>query len=184
MSQDKIKELARIRELAAPFVESLGLSVWGLEIAGGDGRPTVRLFIESAEGVDVEQCAKVSRQLGLAMDMEDVIHGAYQLEVSSPGLERRFFEISQLAPYVGRDLDITLAEPLGKPLEGRKRLKGAFVSLSGETLTITFEGEPVSFPWSDVTRVRLVHEFETPEASKARARKTSKADKAAARDKA
>ena len=180
MTQDNTKALARIRELAEPYVESLGLSLWGLEMAGGAGGATVRLYIDGPDGVDVEDCARVSRQLGLALDVEDLIHGAYQLEVSSPGLDRKFFELSQLAPYIGRELDITLAESHS----GRKRYKGIFTSLDGETISLLCEGSPVSFPWSAVAKARLVYTFETPEESKAKGRKTSKADKAPSRDKA
>ncbi len=177
MNTDNTKVLSRIKELADPFVESLGLSLWGMEFAGGEGRPTLRLFIDGPDGVDVEHCASVSRQLGAALEVEDLIPGAYHLEVSSPGLSRRFFELSQLPPYIGQELDITLAVPHG----GRKRYKGTFDSLDGDVLNMTCEGASVSFPWSAVAKAKLVFTFETPEESKARAKKTSKADKAAER---
>jgi len=181
MSQDNTTALARIRELTQPFVESLGLSLWGIEIAGGSGRPTLRVFIDGPDGVDVEQCAKVSRQLGMALDVEEPLHGAYHLEVSSPGLERRFFEYSQLAPYVGQELDLNTEESLN----GRKRFKGILTALDGGTVTLLFEGSPVSFPWSAITKARLVYTFETPEESKAKAKakgkKISTADKPAPR---
>lgn len=171
--------LSRIKELASPYVEGLGLFLWGLEITSGPGRPTVRVFIDGPDGVDVEHCARVSRQLGLALDMEDVIHGAFQLEVSSPGLDRRFFEVSQLPPYLGQELDVTLAEPLA----GRKHFKGTFTSLDGETLLLVCEGVPVSFSWSHVAKAKLVYVFETPEEAKAKTKgkKTIKADKDASR---
>lgn len=182
MTQDNEKVLARIRELTQPFAESLGLSLWGTEIVGGSGRPVLRIYIDGPDGVDVEQCAKVSRQLAVALDVEELMHGAYDLEVSSPGLERRFFELAQLAPYAGQELDVTLAEPLS----GRKRFKGTLASLDGEVLTLECEGAVASFPWSDVSKARLVYTFETPEESKAKARakgkKTFKADKPAPRD--
>jgi ribosome maturation factor RimP len=184
MTQDNAKVLARIRELAEPYLETLGLFLWGLELSSGDGRPTLRVFIEGENGVDVEDCARVSRQLGLALDVEELIHGAYQLEVSSPGLERRFFELSQLPPYLGGDLDVTLAMPLA----GRKHFKGALDSLEGEILTLSCEGVPVSFPWSAVAKATAVYHFETPEESKAKAKaqgqKISKADKVSSRRKA
>jgi ribosome maturation factor RimP len=182
MTQDNTKVLSRIRELVQPFAESLGLTLWGTEIAGGSGRPVLRVFIDGPEGVDVEQCARVSRQLAVALDVEELMHGAYDLEVSSPGLERRFFELSQLPPYVGQELDVTLEAPA----EGRKRFKGVFTALTGETLSMECEGKAVSFPWGSVAKARLVYTFETPEESKAKARakgkKTlSKADKPAPR---
>jgi len=166
MTQELAKTLVRIQELASAYVESLGLSLWGLEMAGGESRPTLRVFIDGPEGVDVEACASVSRQLSLALDMEDLMHGAYHLEVSSPGLERRFFDFAQLAPYLGRELDLTLAEPL----EGRKRFKGTLDALDDARLSLTCEGKPVRVAWEHVAKARLVHRFETPEESKARAR--------------
>ena len=175
MTQDIDKTLARIREIALPFIESLGLSLWGLEMAGGEGRPTLRLFIDGPEGVDVEHCAQVSRQMGLALDVEDVVHGAYHLEVSSPGLERRFFEVGQLVPYVGRELEVALALPVA----GRKRFRGTLTGVEEASFGLDCEGQAHSLPWNDVTRARLIHHFETPEELKAKGRKTSKAEKAA-----
>jgi len=177
MNTDTTKVLSRIKELASPYAESLGLSLWGMEFIGGEGRPTLRLFIDGPDGVDVEQCASVSRQLGAALEVEDLIPDAYHLEVSSPGLSRRFFELTQLPPYLGQVLEITLAAPVG----GRKRFKGTFDSLDGDVLAMTCEGASVSFPWSDIAKAKLVYTFETPEESKARSKKTSKADKAAER---
>ncbi|GFK92710.1 Ribosome maturation factor RimP [Fundidesulfovibrio magnetotacticus] len=180
MTQETEKKLTRIRDLVEPFAESLGLSLWGLEMVGGDGRPTLRVFLDGPEGVDVEHCAQVSRQLGLALDVEDLLPGAYHLEVSSPGLERRFFAFEQLAPHEGREIDVTLA----LPVNGRKRFRGVLDSARDGALALTCEGNALRFPWSDVTRARLVHHFETPEELKAKGRKTSKADKAAPAEKA
>ena len=194
MTQDVTQALLRIKQLAQPYVESLGLGLWGLEFASGAGRPTLRVFIDAPgqaapdgdslagapRGVDVEQCAQVSRQLSLALDMEDVLHGAYHLEVSSPGLERRFFEFSQLAPYIGRELDVTLTGPL----DGRKRFKGVLTALAGQNVSLHAEGSVRNFSWDQVVKARLVHHFETPEESKAKARgkKTFKESQAAPRD--
>jgi len=182
MTTEFTKVLERVQELAGPYLESLGLSLWGIETFGGEGRPVLRLFIDAEDGVDVEDCAQVSRQLGTAMDVEDLIHGAYSLEVSSPGLERRFFDPAQLPPYVGRELDVTTQAPI----EGRKRFKGMFTALEDGVLTMACEGVTAAIPWSNVARARLVHTFETPEELKAKAKapgkKTFKADKAATPD--
>ena len=167
--------------MAEPYLESLGLSLWGLEFGASEGgRPALKVFIDGPNGVDVEDCARVSRQLGTALDVEDLIAGSYHLEVSSPGLERRFFELSQLPPYVGSELDVTLAEPLS----GRKRFKGTLAALSGNTLTITCAGVPVSFPWESVAKAKALYHFETPEdmKQKAKSRKISKRDNPALSD--
>jgi len=167
MTQDNAKALARIRELAEPYLESLGLSLWGLEFGGSDAGAALKVFIDGPDGVDVEDCAQVSRQLGTALDLEDLIIGSYHLEVSSPGLERRFFELSQLPPYVGSELDVTL----GQPLDGRKRFKGILTAIEGDTLILTCEGVPARFSWDAVAKAKAVYHFETPEDMKARAKK-------------
>ena len=92
-----------ITRLAEPLATSMGLLLWGVEMLPG-GKSVVRVFVESVEagqGVDIEQCAALSRLLGLSLEVEDCIPGAYVLEVSSPGLERRYFTAGQLAGAVG-----------------------------------------------------------------------------------
>jgi ribosome maturation factor RimP len=157
MSIDHATALARLRQLAEPYIETLGLSLWGLEIVG-TGRPTVRIFLDSPKGVDVEHCATVSRQVGLALDVEDLFPGRYDLEVSSPGFNRRFFEVSQLPPYQGRELDITLAEPV----DGRKRFRGVLSALEGDVLVLNHEGRTSHLPWGEVAKAKLVHVFPEP----------------------
>ena len=82
----------RLTELLAPTVESLGFELWGLELLSPNRRPTLRVFIESSDGVTVDNCADVSRHLGGVLDVEDPIAGEYTLEVSSPGVDRLLFK--------------------------------------------------------------------------------------------
>ena len=99
-----------LADIAAPLAASIGLELWGIEIAFG-GRSLVRVFVEGENGASIDQCAELSRLLSLSLDVEDIIPTAYVLEVSSPGLERTFFTESQLARAVGKIVDITLHEP-------------------------------------------------------------------------
>ena len=145
----------KILELARPVAESLGLAVWGLELAAAGRRPLIRLYIESEGGSTVDQCAEVSRSLGAALDVEDVMRGAYVLEVSSPGLERRIFEAAQLPPYVGRILDLSL----GEPEDGRKNFRGRLDEARPDGLVMTVDGKRFEFSWDRVKKARLVHEF-------------------------
>jgi len=167
MTIDNEKTLARVQKLAEPYIESLGLTLWGLEITSGEARPLVRLFLDSPEGVDVEQCASVSRQLSLALDVGEVIPWAYTLEVSSPGLERRFFKLSQLAPYVGQVLDIKLSVRRGD----RKRFKGTLTDVGSEDFELEVEGKRLRFPWDEVAKSRLVYVFPDPQATKTQRKK-------------
>jgi len=146
---------ASLARLATPFLEHNGLSLWGVEFFPGSARSLVRIYIESEDGVDVEDCAKVSRHLGVALEVEDLIHGAFTLEVSSPGLTRTFFSPAQLVGYLGRSIDVTL----NAPVDGRKRFTGELSRVEGETMTLTVEGKSETFAWDQIKKAKLVHDF-------------------------
>ena len=118
----------RLAELARPFIERPGASScvdWKSPRWWPVPARVVRVYLDGPQGVDVEQCAQVSRQLGLALDVEDIIHGAYQLEVSSPGLSTGVFFDVVPAPartWAGKWM-LTLAEPLAT---AAMRFKGIF----------------------------------------------------------
>lgn len=118
--------LQPLTDLAAPLAAGLGLDLWGIEFAAG-GRSLIRVFVESEQGVDIEQCAELSRLLGLTLDVEDIVPGAYVLEVSSPGLERTFFSPEQLARAAGQTVEITLHDP-HPSFPGRRKFRGVLAA--------------------------------------------------------
>ncbi len=157
-----------VTRLAEPLAASLKLVLWGVEVLPGGG--VVRVFVESMEegqGTDIDQCAHLSRLLGLALDVEDCIPGAYTLEVSSPGLERRFFTAAQLAGAVGKHVEITLFSPLPEFPLRRKfigELKSApsgaeslFVLASGDVALPDEEPPLVSFSFAQLRKAKQVH---------------------------
>ena len=182
---------AAVTALALPLVEAAGLELWGIELLG-EGRPILRVYVEAAAGgVTIEQCAVLSRQLGLALDVEDVISSAYTLEVSSPGLSRPFFSPEQLVAHVGGMLDVTVHEPLPE-FPRRKKFYGRLEEVSGEVFALLPDGAPdpdvsgpdVSGPgapgplaplvrinWDNVRKAHLVHIF--PEKSKGAPKKAA-----------
>ena len=178
-----------IHELAAPLAETLGLDIWGLELLQGP-RLIVRLYVDArpggeAEGgetgegfpgsVSIDQCALLSRRLGLALEVEELIPSAYVLEVSSPGLERPFFRLEQLTAYAGRRISFALADPLPE-WPGRKNFTGTLNSVDAKGFTLAPDEaqkpggfpEPLHVPWGRVKKARLIHIF--PDAAKARGR--------------
>jgi len=146
---------AALARLVTPFLEHNGLVLWGVEFFPGAGRSLVRIYIEGEGGVDVEACAKVSRHLGVALEVEEFIHGAYTLEVSSPGLTRTFFSPAQLGGYLGRIIDVTLIAPAG----ARKRFSGTLSRVEGEALVLDVEGASETFAWDQIKKAKLVHDF-------------------------
>lgn len=147
--------------LAEPIASSLGLEIWGIDAVPGGG--LVRVYVESESGVVIDQCVDFSRMLGLALDVEDIIPGAYTLEVSSPGLERPFFTEAQLVGALGKRVEISLVFPL-ESLPRRRRIQGDLLdfkdgvfSLSAIDAAPAGEEPPVvSFSFSQLKKARQV----------------------------
>jgi ribosome maturation factor RimP len=145
-----------IQDAIRPAVEAVGLDLWGLEIESPGRRKILRLYVDKPGGASVGDCAEASRQAGAALEVEDVVPGPYTLEVSTPGLERRFFSLEQMAPYAGREVKVQLKEPL----EGRKNFRGLLQTVAGGSFTLVVDQEPVELEWPNVKRARLVHDFD------------------------
>ena len=175
-----------ITELVTPLAASLGLAVWGVEI-GGAARPIARIYVdvlpgaepapsETSEtdellpqGVTIDQCAELSRLAGLALAVEDPFASNWTLEISSPGLQRPFFQIDQLKGYVGRELDVVLAAPLDT-WPGRKKFSGILTAVADEEFTLALpaatrkaeDPEDVTIAWPFVRKATLIHHFPEP----------------------
>lgn len=147
--------IERLSGVIAPAVATLDASLWGIEFASAGSRMVIRVYIDAKAGVTIDLCARVSRHLGALFDAEDVLPGAYVLEVSSPGLERRFFSPGQLAQFVGRVVDVRLFEPQ----DGRRHLRGVLASVEGDTLAVDEAGVTTSVAWQRVKNAHLVHDF-------------------------
>ncbi|MFI3272518.1 MAG: ribosome maturation factor [Pseudomonadota bacterium] len=132
MSREKLE--SRIASLAEPFIASQGLQLWGIELTMAH-KPMVRIFVDNEEGASIDQCARISRHLGVALEVEDVMQSAYILEVSSPGLERPFFNATQMASYVGRQVELTLLDP-NPEWPGRRKFSGELVSVEGDAFVL------------------------------------------------
>ncbi|MDR0465797.1 MAG: ribosome maturation factor [Deltaproteobacteria bacterium] len=162
--QGVVREITRIAE---PLVRSLGLAIWGVEVIPA-GRTVVRIYVDApapeagGKGPGVDQCAKVSRHVGLALEAEDLIPRAYALEVSSPGLERPFFALSQLAPYVGNEVTVKLAD-VQPELPDRKRLRGKLMDVGEHAFVLLAcdapEGTRLSIRWDNVRKATLAPEL-------------------------
>ncbi len=112
----------------------------------------------SAENVSIDQCAKISRLLGLALEVEDIFPDAFILEVSSPGLERTFYKIEQLKPYLGHPIDVAL-HTIHPEFENRKKFKGTLKSVNSQSFDLEFEEKIYEIEWETIKRVRLIHVF-------------------------
>ena len=113
-----IKE--EIEKIVEPVIKRHDCFLWGLEILRGRKRPTLRIYIESDSGANIDDCESISKDLNYEIDLDSSFGDDYVLEVSTPGISRKFFKQNQLEQYIGEELKIKLREPL----EGIKNIEG------------------------------------------------------------
>ena len=145
----------KINEFLLPLCTGLGVNLWGIELAlSSPKHRVIRIYIDTDQGVTVEQCADVSRHMGVILDVEDFIPGAYTLEVSSPGLDRIFFSPRQLGAYLGQPIKISL----NFPQNGQKNFTGILIASEEDRFTLRLEdGTEQKFTWEETRNARLVY---------------------------
>jgi len=149
------KEL-QVEELVGPTVESLGCTLWGVEFLNQGRHTKLRLYIEREEGVDVDDCATVSRHVSDILDVEEFINNAYTLEVSSPGMDRILFRESQYADSVGEQIDVRL----NFPFEGKKKFIGLLAGVQDSMAVIQIAEDEYLLPLENIQRARIVPVFD------------------------
>jgi ribosome maturation factor RimP len=141
----------KLQALLAPAVEALGFDLWGVEHLTQGKHSLLRLYIDSENGVQVDDCARVSDQVGAVLDVEEPISGEYVLEVSSPGVDRRLFRLEQYGAYVGEELELRLRSPF----EGRRKFKGILRGIEGEDVVLLVDDHEYLLPYGNVDRAQL-----------------------------
>ncbi|TCT11981.1 ribosome maturation factor RimP [Tepidamorphus gemmatus] len=147
---------ARVAAIAEPVARDLGFRLVRVKISGRDGC-TVQVMAERPDGeMSVDDCADLSRALSPVLDVEDPIDRAYNLEISSPGIDRPLVRRSDFERWAGHEAKIELAVAL----DGRKRFRGRIAGLDGETVRVALleqpEGEVAAVPLADIAEARLV----------------------------
>ena len=141
-----------VTELIDTTIQALGLDLWGVELLQQGKYSLLRIYIEREEGVTIEDCEKVSRQVGALLDVEDPIAGEYTLEVSSPGMDRPLFSIGHYSKYVGSEVDLKLR----RPTDGRRKFKGQIIKVSGGIVGLLVEGSKYNLEFSDIEKANIV----------------------------
>ena len=144
-----------LEDIIRPVVEGLGYNFWGLEFHAQGKRSMLRVFIDSEQGITVDDCESVSRQTSAVMDVEDPVKGEYTLEISSPGLDRPLFNETQFRAQVGSVVEIKLQIPF----EGRRKFKGLLCAVDNEEVTIQLDSEEFTFPLEMVDKANVVPQY-------------------------
>ena len=151
----------RVTELAQPILDSLGLELVDLEFKQAGRRHILCLYIDKPGGVNLDDCAEVSRELSLTLDVDDFITERYSLEVSSPGLERPLKKLEDFARYQGRLAQIKTVE-LFQDEQGNKRktFLGTIQGVEGEFVVLHLkEGQLARIPLEKMAKAHLAFEF-------------------------
>ncbi|MCC5825411.1 ribosome maturation factor RimP [Alkalimonas sp.] len=149
------KQEQQLIELLAPTVSAAGFELLGIEVLRAGKHSTVRLYIDHPDGVTVEHCANISREVGAILDVEDPISHEYMLEVSSPGLDRPLFTPEHFARAVGEKVDVKLAIPQ----DGRRKFKGILQAIEQDMLVIEIDGKQFRLLMDNVEKANIVPVF-------------------------
>jgi ribosome maturation factor RimP len=148
--------LAALRAIAEPVAERQGCQVIAIELVGGvSGRRVLRVSIDKPGGATIADCTRVSRGLSPALDAEDPVAGAYDLEVSTPGMERPLQRESDFAYFAGCEARIKLYG-----MDGRRRMKARLLGAENGVVRVRTEEGEQELALDDIERANLVLDLE------------------------
>jgi len=141
----------RLIGLLEPLVEQLGFELVDVEANAGRGSGLLRIYLDSAAGVGVDDCERVSREVSALLDVEDPMPGAFTLEVSSPGLDRVLRKPAHFARFCGERMRVELAAAR----DGRRRYTGRLLAVGEDGIELEVDGETVAMNFAAIDRARL-----------------------------
>lgn len=142
----------QLGELLGPVVAGLGYELWEIEYAPRAGGGLLRLYIDSPDGISLDDCEKVSRAVSAVLDEADPIPNEYTLEVSSPGLDRVLRSQAHFERFAGERVKVEMIQQIN----GRKRFQGRLKQVGESEITLETDNGEVSLPIDDIHRARLV----------------------------
>lgn len=147
---DAIRE--KLTALAEPAVASMGYELVGLEYRPNKREGLLRIYIDSAAGITLEDCEAVSHQISGLLDVEDPIRDAYRLEISSPGLDRPLFKTADFDRFAGAEVRLRLTGLW----EGRRKFKGILRGVRDAMVVIEEQGTEYAVPLERIDKANLV----------------------------
>ncbi|ABM20421.1 MULTISPECIES: ribosome maturation factor RimP [Marinobacter] len=150
-------KLKQLEDILRPVVEGLGYEFWGIEFRSHGHHSKLRVFIDDAEnGIAIDDCEKVSRQVSGVMDVEDPIQTEYTLEVSSPGMDRPLFRLEQYEAFIGHKVQIKLR----MAFEGRRKFLGLIKGVEGDDVVVVVDDHEYLLPFDSIEKANIVPVFE------------------------
>ena len=149
-------KLEQLQAMLAPVVEALGYECWGVEFISQGRHSLLRVYIDHANGIQVDDCEKVSRQVSGVLDVEDPISSEYTLEVSSPGMDRPLFTLEQFAKHAGEQVKIKLRSPF----EGRRNFQGLLKGVEEQDVIVQADEHEYLLPVDSIEKANIIPRFD------------------------
>lgn len=138
--------------LIEPVINAMGYQLWGVEYLGQGKHSILRVYLDKAGGVDIEDCVQASKQISSLLDVEDPIKSEYTLEVSSPGLDRMLFSLAQFQEYAGHHSKIRLTETF----EGQRNFTGQIKAVKDDEVVLIIGDEEYTLPYELIEKANLI----------------------------
>jgi ribosome maturation factor RimP len=145
-------KLEALQSFIAPAVEALGYEFWGCEYHPQGRFSLLRVYIDSPGGITVDDCAKASAQISAVLDVEDPIQSEYDLEVSSPGLERPLFTVAQANKFITEPIFVRLRIAQ----QGRRNFTGILQAVAGNKIIVNVDNNQFEFDFVDIDKMHLI----------------------------
>ena len=149
-------KLEQLQAMLAPVIESLGYQCWGVEFISQGRHSLLRVYIDHANGILIEDCEVVSRQVSAVLDVEDPISSEYTLEVSSPGMDRPLFTIEQFAKHAGEQVKIKLRSPF----DGRRNFQGLLRGVEEQDVVVLVDDHEFLLPIDLIDKANIIPRFD------------------------
>ncbi|HFF2143964.1 TPA: ribosome maturation factor RimP [Pseudomonas aeruginosa] len=149
-------KLEQLQALLAPVVEALGYECWGVEFISQGRHSVLRVYIDRPEGILIDDCEAVSRQVSGILDVEDPISGEYTLEVSSSGMDRPLFTLEQFAKHAGEQVKIRLRSPY----EGRRNYQGILRGVEEQDVVVLVDDHEYLLPIDSIDKANIIPRFD------------------------
>ena len=146
----------RLTELLDAPIVALGYELWGIEFIRAGKHSTLRVYIDHANGISVDDCAEASHQVSALLDVEDPITTEYYLEVSSPGMDRPLLKPEHFARYIGQVATVTLR----MAVNNRRKYKGTIKQVEREMITLTIDGKDEILAFANIQQANLIPNFD------------------------
>ena len=145
-----------IEKIIVPVINRNNCVLWGTEILRGRKNTTLRIFIDSNKGVDINDCENISKDLNYEPSLDLSFGEDYVLEVSTPGLDRKFFDINQLKDYIGEELSLKSKELLS----GKRNFTGTLLDCDTENFTLKVKEKIIEFNFDNTDFCKLKPNFD------------------------